>query len=213
MPQKYALDVEPFVVGDFFAVLDVALENPQVHRPAVAGDAVMLVQPRPAGVMKAHLGSTRDRRELKAYPRSFTIIVGFRQLQLELLERPVFGDTADPVVLWSKPERIVRTALGGPGRALGPPLRETWSRADGVEDRRRRCKDREIVQDVRQEPESSNRPESRAARTGRWAARSAACAPRCSSRPRADLWSPRPRETAARRCGSGFRTVSARRPR
>jgi len=114
----------------------------------------MLVQARPAGVMKAHLRSALDRREVKADTCSLPIIVGFRQLQLELLERPVFGDAAGPIVLRSKPESIVGAAPWRPGRALGPPLRETGSRADGVEDRRRRCEDREIVQDVRQEPAS-----------------------------------------------------------
>lgn len=50
-----ALDVEAAFVGDELAVLDVAAQQAKVHRPAVAGDAPVVIGLGPAGVVEADL--------------------------------------------------------------------------------------------------------------------------------------------------------------
>src|SRR5580704_18009372 len=69
---------------DDLSPLDMALEQTQVHRPAIAGDAIVVVRVRPTGMMKAHVRIALTFIEHKPHASASPIGVRACDLDLEL---------------------------------------------------------------------------------------------------------------------------------
>src|SRR5436190_7433760 len=112
--------VEAALVGNFLAVLEKASQHAEIHRPAVAGDPIVLVRARPPHVMKAEPGAAVACLEPEADPRVHPVAVGVHYLELEFGARHKARHPRPPVVLGSEPELVFGTVARLTRRSLGP---------------------------------------------------------------------------------------------
>src|SRR5262249_36210516 len=107
-PSKTLSRFQAILVRHHFAAFDISLQEPEIHRPAVAGYAIVLVRLGPAGMMKLHLSRAVAFIKLKAQSRSLPIFIRAGQLQLELAARYGSRHLRVPLVSRSKPQLEVR---------------------------------------------------------------------------------------------------------
>ena len=113
MPENYRpsttrLHGEAIRVWNGLAMLQMSTQDPQIERPAVAGDAVVRVRLRPAAMVEAHLRSVVGRLELEPDTGPVPVRIGVRHAELE--GRAGFGARDDRAPVVPRPE--VETVLG-----------------------------------------------------------------------------------------------------
>src|SRR5262245_14588927 len=96
------LRVQAILIRHELAVLEVAPQNPEVHRPA-ARDAIVLVETWPAGVMEADEGEAISVIQVKAGTGTDPVGVGPGHLQLKLERRGAPRDRGPPIILRPEP--------------------------------------------------------------------------------------------------------------
>src|SRR5215472_1555907 len=129
-------------------MLNVTPHDPQIHRPAEARDAPMLVLAGPADVVEVDGGVAVLLLQVEADTGSHPVDIGARHLQLEGGILDALGHFGAPVILGTEPQLVFRALFGLTGRALSPPLIQSMRCADGIKDFRCRPFDQEVVKDI-----------------------------------------------------------------
>src|SRR6266498_687587 len=75
---------ESHLIVHDFAVLDISPQEPEIHRPAIAGHAIMLIRLGPTRMMKAHLSYALTLLKRETQPRPRPIVVCLDELEFEL---------------------------------------------------------------------------------------------------------------------------------
>src|SRR6185436_20061315 len=104
LPPASSLHVQSVLVRYAFAEFQVAFHDPEIHRPAVAGNPVMVVVLRPPKVVKPDLGGCARTFQLEADPGALPVFIGASDFQLERLARLGAGHLRPPIVFGSEPE-------------------------------------------------------------------------------------------------------------
>src|SRR5438477_195942 len=92
--------------------LEVPLHHPEVHRPAIARDPIMLRLLGPPAVVEPHLGDVARALELEADLGPDPLVVRAGELELEGLSGLASLDDRAPVVLWPEREPVLRAEPG-----------------------------------------------------------------------------------------------------
>jgi hypothetical protein len=139
------LHVEALLVRHELAVLEMAPQQPEVDRPAVARDPPVLVGDRPARVMEADQSQVAARLHPEPDARAEPVSVRLGHLQLELGRLRARRHPRAPVEAGTEAEGELRPHRGPAGRLLRPPCVQALWRADGVVDALLRRSDLEIT--------------------------------------------------------------------
>src|SRR5262249_13186598 len=100
--------IEPLFVGDDLAGFDIPPEQPQVHGPAKAGNAIVLVGLGPSRMPESYLGDALPLGQVKADAGPHPILRRAGHFQLKLFVRLASRDNRAPVVFRTKPEFVLR---------------------------------------------------------------------------------------------------------
>ena len=148
-PLQRRLHVESLIVGYRLAVLDVSPEYPQVKRPAVTGDAVMLVCLWPAAVIEPHLRSASRGLELEADAGSEPVRIGSCHAELECDARLRPRNLGTPLIVGTEVEVVRCPYRRMTGGAKRPPFVEQVRITDGMKDAIWLRRNGKVLQDIR----------------------------------------------------------------
>lgn len=125
-------DIKPIFVRHNFAKLNISLQQSEIHGPAVARGAVMIILFRPAGVFELDVDRAVCLFEHKNKTTPLPISIGCGELKLELTRRIRARNHRAPFIALPETKLVLSPQDGPTGRALGPPTVQACWRSDRV---------------------------------------------------------------------------------